>query len=745
MQVPSAKTDVKTEGCGITFTVHIALVGNGSSEAFAQRVRDAISHYWNNNFTCGECKCRAKVDADVVSMPGGSCMTVNPSYHCVNVVETTTWLRSNVEMYPWENSEMASGVGNWDTLDGENIIAHETGHYLGNPDEYEDNYAYYVKDASGARISGPHYVPKSEWSGARKAQIEATAPAGGNIEFIFKAEGSLQPFSKPKPGAENDSLMADSTNASHVIKQYHFDRMCANSSASCGNECCCGNGKNEPAKGEECDSAANPNGCAHLFICTPKCQCAIPLAVCGNGKIEIQQGEKCDVNATTSTKGCAEGETCTQNCSCIPVAVDNSSATNRTNATCNESWKCGEWIAVGNPVCPPDGKQNITLRRPCTDSNKCGTNLSKPNDTMNQVRDCQFAFPRITPIVDGTPAVKFTVGKSKKIDLEINGDGRKLYLPIRVKPAGIFDKGSNYIFYNDPDLPQKLKDEITTSTGDYVKVNCGTETKCAVTVDWVEKVPIESMPSPGTATFSGFDLFWNDREYTGPTWTIEIGGKGCAESWSCNEWGACAGGTQARTCTDANSCGTTNSRPELSRSCSCTESWSCGEWGAWGDWSACAESGSQTRTRARSCTDSNSCGTTSTKPEITQTESQSCTYTPTHQKEAYTAHESSLGSRISNLDYNGATETRDLSASGGTYGYRILGIPSHVTITVCVSGSGPLSLFYYPQYPYGFDFTDTLPGCTDIYNKNNWADGVLLHLGDPDPANVNAHITVAKK
>lgn len=40
----------------------------------------------------------------------------------------------------------------------------------------------------------------------------------------------------------------------------------------------------------------------------------------------------------------------------------------------------------------------------------------------------------------------------------------------------------------------------------------------------------------------------------------------------------------------------------------CTENWNCG------DWSSCSEQGSQTRT----CTDSNSCGTTENKPTTTQ-------------------------------------------------------------------------------------------------------------------------------
>lgn len=41
----------------------------------------------------------------------------------------------------------------------------------------------------------------------------------------------------------------------------------------------------------------------------------------------------------------------------------------------------------------------------------------------------------------------------------------------------------------------------------------------------------------------------------------------CYESWHCTDWSACTNGTQTRSCSDANSCGTTNNRPALTYSC----------------------------------------------------------------------------------------------------------------------------------------------------------------------------------
>lgn len=88
----------------------------------------------------------------------------------------------------------------------------------------------------------------------------------------------------------------------------------------------------------------------------------------------------------------------------------------------------------------------------------------------------------------------------------------------------------------------------------------------------------------------------------------------CTPSWSCSAWTNCASdGTQARTCTDSNNCGTLSGKPVESQSCTptCTPGWSCTAW------SVCDSSGQQ----IRACADSNNCGITEGQP----TQVQSCT------------------------------------------------------------------------------------------------------------------------
>lgn len=97
----------------------------------------------------------------------------------------------------------------------------------------------------------------------------------------------------------------------------------------------------------------------------------------------------------------------------------------------------------------------------------------------------------------------------------------------------------------------------------------------------------------------------------------------CVESWSCGTWSACSNNTQTRSCIDANVCGTTNSRPPLSQSCTitpnptptptptpnptCLEYWTCTTW------SVCSND-----QKTRVCNDANACGTTYNRPTLNQ-------------------------------------------------------------------------------------------------------------------------------
>jgi hypothetical protein len=131
----------------------------------------------------------------------------------------------------------------------------------------------------------------------------------------------------------------------------------------------------------------------------------------------------------------------------------------------------------------------------------------------------------------------------------------------------------------------------------------------------------------------------------------------CVPDWTCTDWSSCSDGSQTRTCTDSNSCGTNDDKPSESKSCavcgdnecngdeSCnTCSDDCGECGEttttsttnsitssvtdentfqenicspeWqcSDWSECSDN-----VQTRTCEDMNVCDTEENMPEISQT------------------------------------------------------------------------------------------------------------------------------
>ncbi|MBI5148955.1 hypothetical protein HZA33_04720, partial [Candidatus Pacearchaeota archaeon] len=66
------------------------------------------------------------------------------------------------------------------------------------------------------------------------------------------------------------------------------------------------------------------------------------------------------------------------------------------------------------------------------------------------------------------------------------------------------------------------------------------------------------VPGTGTIVNNTFGSFGSFRFYSPTT---------CVENWQCTSWSTCINKTQTRTCTDLNSCGTTNNKPTETRRC----------------------------------------------------------------------------------------------------------------------------------------------------------------------------------
>lgn len=100
------------------------------------------------------------------------------------------------------------------------------------------------------------------------------------------------------------------------------------------------------------------------------------------------------------------------------------------------------------------------------------------------------------------------------------------------------------------------------------------------------------------------------------TLTISALSSLCSPNWNFSAWDDCLNGTQTRTVTDLNSCGTTSGKPAESQECVlsiCTADWTCNSWSP----TECPQNGTQKRI----CTDNNSCLDAAGKPS----EGRTCT------------------------------------------------------------------------------------------------------------------------
>lgn len=89
--------------------------------------------------------------------------------------------------------------------------------------------------------------------------------------------------------------------------------------------------------------------------------------------------------------------------------------------------------------------------------------------------------------------------------------------------------------------------------------------------DWTEGIGYDSSSDP---RYAGKTLY--PRSLYEAQLALRLGGTppppppGCTPNWTCTSWSTCSSGTQTRTCTDSNNCGTATGQPALSQSCSVT-------------------------------------------------------------------------------------------------------------------------------------------------------------------------------
>ncbi|MFP3950020.1 MAG: Ig-like domain-containing protein [Candidatus Micrarchaeia archaeon] len=320
-QIAYSEAHAQMDDCKFKITIHTAFTGAGASEAFANRVENAVSNYWNKGLKVGECSCEFEVEVKTkIVSDCKEAESSDPEYHCITVYNTKGVHRAWVYRSDFTRglsqtvAGNMAGPGQLEVHDSDATLAHEFGHLMGLRDEYADHYMYYMYDDNKNKfVSGPTFITPGEFTEKKKQEIEGKLQEGQKIVFQKNKYGKWL-FSVPRKGIPPNSLMAVIGPNSKVC-QHHVDAIFTQSRLTCPEECCCGNGKLDSSKDEECDPKTSPTGCDEYYKCTSECKCEKDYE-CGDG--EISGPEECDYEADPT--GCSSSEECTTECECVPIS-----------------------------------------------------------------------------------------------------------------------------------------------------------------------------------------------------------------------------------------------------------------------------------------------------------------------------------------------------------------------------------------------------------------------------------------
>lgn len=268
-----ASTTCESKDCKITIKIKIAFAG--ANDSYIQNAENEIENVWNaGQWTFGDCNCPVTFDVETkkITDPNqANCNPGPPGYHCIMVTDYNT--------NPPRNQTSMTGA------------------------QFYVGYMYGIATGNGGNS-------QRGWFSNIMSRPVPGSTTGENYKDFAHEAGHMMGLEDGDGGIMDSTSGGDSNPTQDNINEIVNDICGAD---ACPDRCCCGNGKIDRDKGEQCDPFAG--GCpADEFCCPVCCQCSGKICFPENGEYESEgacqascgPNAKCYYNYQTGCWDCVE-------------------------------------------------------------------------------------------------------------------------------------------------------------------------------------------------------------------------------------------------------------------------------------------------------------------------------------------------------------------------------------------------------------------------------------------------------